>query len=96
MVMKITDDLHNPLIVNKSEILRHNNVTVILEWPKDDGVSYITSVHPSAPFTEAMSDSTITINLTITYSTKYNFSIVSNLVCEQHSVTTTKVFNYGR
>ena len=46
--MVVTGDLQNPPVVNRSrsEILRHNNVTVILKWPKDARVSYNVSVFP--------------------------------------------------
>ena len=60
----MTGDLQNPLIMNRDEILRHNNVTVILKWPKDARVSYNVSVYPSAAFTEAMSDNAIAKFLT--------------------------------
>ena len=77
-----------------NQLLRNNNVTVTLQWPREAGVVYHVNVLPETSHTEltkAMSHNTITINLTISYNIQYNVSIVSSLC----GVTTTKVLNYG-
>ena len=72
-----------------------NSVAVTLQWPREAGAVYHVNVMPEIPHTEltnTMHDHVL-INLTISYNTQYNISIISRLC----SVTTTKVlqFNYG-
>ena len=82
------------LLVN--DLLRNNDVTVTLQWPREPGAVYRAIVLPEihTAFTNAMSHNIITvhINLTISYDIKYNVSIVSSLC----GVTRTKVLNYGK
>ena len=69
------------------------NVTVTLQWPREDGVVYRVDVLPQTShtdLTETMSHNTNTINLTISYNIQYNVTIASSLC----GVTTTKVLKY--
>ena len=75
-----------------NQLLRNNDVTVTLQWPREAGAVYYVDVLSHALLTNAMNHNTITINLTISYNIQYNVSIVSSLC----GVTTTKVLNYGK
>ena len=77
-----------------NQLLRNNDVTVTLQWLREDGVIYSVYVIPETSITElaeAMNHSTFMINLTISYNVQYNVSIVSSLC----GATATKVLNYG-
>ena len=61
-------------------LLRNNNVTVILQWPREAGEDYCVNVLPEMSHTEltkTKSRNTIMINLTISYNIQYNVRIVS-------------------
>ena len=78
----------NVTLVN--HILRIENITVTLQWPREAGAVYSASVSPEIPHTKFTTSNHI--NLTISYNIQYNVSIVSSLC----GVTTTKVLNYGK
>ena len=75
-----------------NQLLRNDDVTVTLQWPREPGAVYSVSVSPETPHAELTNAMTITINLTVSYNTQYNMSIVSSLC----GVITTKVLNYGK
>ena len=77
-----------------NQVLRNSNITVTLQWPRKAGAVYHVNVLPETSHTELKSQSTMTIatNLTISYDTQYNVSMISSLC----GVTTTKVLNYGK
>ena len=80
----------NVTVVN--QLLRNDDVTVTLQWPREPGAVYHISVSPEISHTELLSmEHVFTMNLTISYDTQYYVSIVSSLC----GVTTTKVLNYG-
>ena len=85
----ILGHLLNVTLVN--HFLR-NNVTVALQWPREDGAVYTVNILPFIQITNVTSHNSIVINLTISYDTQYSVSIVSSLC----GVTTTKVLNYGK
>ena len=83
----------NVTMVNR--LLRSDDVTVILQWPREPGAVYHVKVFPEIiSHTElaSMEHNVFTMNLTISYNIQYNVSIVSS-VC---GVTTTKVLNFGK
>ena len=81
----------NVTMVN--QLLRSDDVTVTLQWPREPGAVYNVSVSPEIPHTELTNAMTIImINLAVSYNIQYNVSIVSSLC----GVTTTKVLNYGK
>ena len=80
----------NVTVVN--QLLRSDDVTVTLQWPREPGAVYHVSVS-EVSHTELNSMRHIfAINLTISYNIQYNVSIVSSLC----GVTTTKALKYGR
>jgi hypothetical protein len=84
----------NVTMVN--QLLRRDDVIVTLQWPREPGAVYHVNVLPEIFHTDHESTTTshdiFTINLTISYNTRYNVSIVSSLC----GVTKTKVLNYGK
>ena len=82
---------HSLNVTMVNQLLRSDDVTVTLQWPREPGAVYSVSVSPETPHIKVTNAITITINLTVSYNTQYNVSIVSNLC----GVTTTKVLNYG-
>ena len=99
MVLSYTDEfLHsmdlslNVTVVN--QLLRSDDVTVTLQWPREPGAIYNVSISPEISHTEltTMNYDIFAINLIISYNIQYNVSIVSSLC----GVTTTKVLNYGK
>ena len=79
-------------IIVLNQLLRNDNVTVTLQWPREPGAVYSVNVSPETPHTKLTYVITVMINLTISYNIQYNVSIVSSLC----GVTTTKVLNYGK
>ena len=76
-----------------NQLLRSDDVTVTLQWPREPGAVYRVNVSPETPHSQlANAMIVIMINLTISYNIQYNMSIVSSLC----GVTTTKVLNYGK
>ena len=92
--LRFTDRSLNVSLLN--QVLRNNNVTVTLQWPREAGAIYHVNVLPETSHTEltnTMSHNlSIMINLTTSYNIRYNVSIVSSLC----GVTTTKMLNYGK
>ena len=83
----------NITVVN--QLLRSDDVTVTLQWPREAGAVYHVSISPEVyilSHTEFTNVMIITINLVVSYNTQYNVSIVSSLC----GITTTKVLNYGK
>ena len=84
--------MDHPLNVTMvNQLLRSDDVAVTLQWPREPGAVYHVNV---SPFTElvSMGHYIFATNLTISYNTQYNVSIVSSLC----GVTTNKVLNYGK
>ena len=75
-----------------NQFLRNDDVTVALQWPRELGAVYSVNISPQTPHTELTNAMIIMINLTVSYNTRYNMSIVSSLC----GVITTKVLNYGK
>ena len=91
--MQSTGRFHNVSLVN--QLLRSNDITVTLQWPREAGAVYHVNVLPETShieLTNAMSHNSIMINLTISYNIGYNVSIISRLC----GITTTKVLKYGK
>ena len=81
----------NVAMVN--QLLRSDDITVTLQWPREPGAVYSVNVSPQTPHTELTNAMTIImINLTVSYNIQYKVSIESSLC----GVTTTKVLNYGK
>ena len=80
--------------LNVSMVLRSDDVTVTLQWPREAGAVYHVSVPPEISHTEHASTGhyIFAINLIISYNVQYNVSIVSSLC----GVTTNRVLNYGK
>ena len=84
--------MNHPLNVTMvNQLLRNDDVTVTLQWPREPGAFYSVNVSSPTPHTELTNAMTVKINLTVSYNIQYNVSIVSSLC----GVTTTKVLNYG-
>ena len=75
-----------------NQLLKSDDVTVTLQWPREPGAVYSVSVSPDISHTELNNAMTVMINLTVSYNIQYNVSIVSSLC----GVTTTRVLNYGK
>ena len=93
-ILSAADSLNVTLM---NHLLTNNiNVNITLEWPRKAGVVYSVFILPetSAVFAEVMSHDRLIINITIPYNILNNVTITADL-CGQHSVTTTKVLNYG-
>ena len=76
-----------------NQLLRSDDVTVTLQWPREPGAVYNVNVSPEISYTElnSMIYNIFVISLTISYNIQYNVSIESSLC----GVTTTKVLKYG-
>ena len=86
--LRSMDHSFNVTMVN--QLLRSDEVTVTLQWPQEPGAVYhvdeIAHVEHSS-----MRHSIFTINLTISYNSQYNITIISSLC----GVTTFKILQYG-
>ena len=91
-VVHSTDRSLNVTMVN--QLLRSDDVTVTLQWPREAGAVYNVNVSPEVSHIESPSvgHNIFIINLAISYNIQYNVSIVSSLC----GITTTKVLNYGK
>ena len=89
-VLRSMDRSLNVTMVN--QLLRSDDVTVTLQWPREPGVVYSVNIVPETPHTELTNAMTVKINLTVSYNIQYNVSIVLSLC----GVTTTKVLNYSK
>ena len=88
--MHSTDRPLNVTMVN--QLLRSDDVTVTLQWPREPGAVYHVNVSQEAPHFQLTNTMIIImINLTISYDIQYNVSIVSSL-CG----VTTKMLKYGK
>ena len=84
---------HSLNVTMVNQLLKSDDVTVTLQWPREPGVVYHIIVTPEIFSSHTkLSHNTITTNLTISYNIQYNVSIVSSLC----GVTTSKVLNYGK
>ena len=83
---------HSLNVTMVNQLLRSDDVTVTLQWPREAGAVYHVNVLPQTPHIKVTNVMTVTINLTIFYNIQYNVSIVSSLC----GATTTKVLNYGK
>ena len=75
-----------------NQLLRSDDITVTLQWPREPGAVYSVNIVPEVSHTEltSMEHNVFTMNLTIFYDTQYYVSIVSSLC----GVIATKVLNY--
>ena len=91
-VLHSMDHSLNVTMVN--QLLRSDDVTVTIQWPREAGAAYHVSVMPEVSHTELTSikHNTFTMNLTIFYDIQYYVNIVSSLC----GITTTKVLNSGK
>ena len=85
---------HSLNVTMVNQLLRSDNVTVTLQWPREPGAVYSVNISPEISHTELTSiqHNIFTMNLTISYDTQYYMSIVSSL-CD---ITTIKVLNFGK
>ena len=85
---------HSLNVAMVNQLLRSDDVTVTLQWPREPGAVYNVSVSPEISHTEltSMNHNIFTTNLTIFYDIRYNVSVVSSLC----GVTTTKILKYGK
>ena len=85
---------HSLNVTMVNQLLRSDDVTVTLQWPREPGAVYHINILPEPPHNElnSMMYNIFMISLTISYDIQYNISIVSSLC----GVTTTKVLNYGK
>ena len=83
---------HSLNVTMVNQLLSNDEVTVTLQWPREPGAVYHVNVLPQIPHTELTNAMTIMINLTVSYNTLYNVSIILS-PC---GVTTTKVLKYGK
>ena len=77
-----------------NQLLSNDDVTVTLQWPREPGAVYNVNVSPEISYTQhaSMGHYIFAINVTISYNTQYNVSIVSSLC----GVTTNMVLKYGK
>ena len=84
-----------PVVQVSSEQFGSDNVTVILEWPNEEGgVSYSASVTPESLLAEMLTGNGTRIKLVLLYNIQYNLSIIASL-CEEDSATSITELNYG-
>ena len=81
----------NTTMVN--QLLRSDDVTVTLQWPREPGAVYNVSVSPEISHTElnSMMCNIFMISLNISYDIQYNLNIESSLC----GITTTRILTYG-
>ena len=72
------------VMVSTSEEYRANNVKVIVEWMKQEDVSYNVSIVPQIPI---ISTGTTSIHLTVLYNTEYNMSVEATSLCQNREST---------
>ena len=68
-----------------------DNVTVIVEWTEEEGVSYNITINPSVPKTFTGSTS---VQLIVSYNTEYNVTLEAVAVCHSVATNHTRLF-YG-
>ena len=86
---------HSLNVTMVNQLLRSDDVTVTLHWPREPGAVYHISVSPEVSYTEhacSMGHYIFAINLTISYNVQYNVSIESS-PC---GVTTSRILKYGK
>ena len=86
------DSFLNHLNLSLGNQFLGNGIRVTLQWLQEPGAVYWINVLPATEVTNAMSNNSIMINLTISYNIQYDVSISSSL-CD---VTVTRVLKYGR
>ena len=77
--------------LNISEEYLTDNITVTVEWAQQAGVRYYANVVPYVPIASTKNGS---YQLTISYNTKYNFSVVAAALCRPNA-TMFITLNYG-
>ena len=84
----------NNIITMVNQLLRSDDVTITLQWPREPGAVYSVSVSPKVSHIEHVSTGhyIFAINLIISYNIQYNVSIVLSLC----GVTTNRVLKYGK
>ena len=85
---------HSLNVTMVNQLLRSDDVTVTLQWPREPGAVYHVSVSPEISCIQHGSTGhyIFAINLVISYNVQYNVSIVSSLC----GVTTNRVLKYGK
>lgn len=68
------------------------NVTVMLEWAQENGVTFNVHVFPTVELEYIRNNSLL---LTISYNIQYHINIVTRL-CGQYNTTTTVTLKYGK
>ena len=83
---------HSLNVTMVNQLLRSDDVTVTLQWPREPGAVYNVSVSPEVSHTEltSMEHNIFTISLTFSYDIQYNVSVVSSLC----GVTTSRILKY--
>ena len=69
-----------------------NNITVTVEWAQQEGITFSARVSPSASL---IIDGSTRCQLTISYNTEYNFSVVAVTACGNTTASITLIINYG-
>ena len=86
---------HSLNVTMVNQLLRSDNVTVTLQWPREAGAVYNVNVSSEISHTDLNSMMynilEFMISLTISYDTQYNLNIESSLC----GVTTTRILTYG-
>lgn len=77
--------------MNISRQLEADRVRVALEWTHKNGVTYAVSVDPEVNVSYTWKNSA---QLSVSYNTKYNISVVASLCGKNRTVFTT--INYGK
>ena len=78
-------------MVSTFEEYRTDNITVIVEWTKVEGVSYNISTVPTVPMIYTGSTS---VQLIVSYNTEYSVSLEAATVCQRVAVSHIQLF-YG-
>ena len=78
-------------MVTTSEEYRANNISIIVEWTEEEGVSYNITIIPMVPITFTESTS---VELIVSYNTEYNVSLEAVAVCRSVAPSHIRLF-YG-
>ena len=82
---------YTPILRILDERYEADNVTVTVEWAQQDGAVYTVRVSPPVPIMVTGSTSR---QLTISYNTVYNLSVVAVAPCRVNATTFIRL-NYG-
>ena len=79
-------------MVRTSAEYRADSIAVIIEWTQWKGVSYNITIVPMVPMIYTGS---ISVQLTVSYNTKYNVSLEASTVCQSIGSSKITLF-YGK